>query len=116
MQRLVRRFRTLSDLVALGVVRRGGRVGLLRGWVDGIRRRRRLRVVLQPRRRRRLGEPDRRLRKLPGGSGWGTKGAVLVLRRRRRRVPVRGRGVRRAGLPVGVRHLATHGGSRGGKG
>ena len=113
---------TLHGLVTLCVVRRGRRVRLLRRWrVDRVRRWRRLRVVLHPGRRSRLGDPDRRLRKRPGTARRGPEGAVLVLRlrRRRRRVPVGGGGgVRPAGLPVGVRHLAAHGwtGSCGGKG
>ena len=114
--------RTLHCLVTLCVVRRGRRVRLLRRWrVDRVRRWRRLRVVLHPGRRSRLGDPDRRLRKRPGAARREPEGAVLVLRlrRRRRRVPVGGGGgVRPAGLPVGVRHLAAHGwtGSCGGKG
>ena len=108
------RYITLHVLVAMGVVRRGGRISLQRRVYRVGRRRRRRRVVLEPKRRSRLGEPDRRLREL-AGRGRGPEGAVLVvlllmIRRRRRRESGGGGGGRGGvALAVGAGHLAAHG-------
>lgn len=105
--------RTLHGLVALGVVGRGGRISLQRR-VDRVGRRRRRRIVPEPRRRSGLGEPDRRLREL-ARRGRGSEGAVLVLllliirRRRRRESGGGGRGGGGVALAVGAGHLAAHG-------